>query len=309
MGIADDILVPMAALGGAGAAIDFYLGTPGQKRVKAWLADKWYRFHDVNWHNFAEKEAQAYIDFVDRVFGASLLSWRRLISSVVLVLFVTAALAIHLYFFRGLTAKWTTIAQPMLARYFFASSAIDCCAFALSISFARWISLVVVRLNRRVPGILPFLLLLLLHYVLLVLWRPIIDIFVWIPKVWSLDLDWSDLLPSAIRDLAVAFAHLAVTPKEIAVEYYYALPRIDGGFYFGIDLVMVRAWIMSLIANGLRLLFALVLLSSFVVRAWVGPAFSTTWARLVESDKPIFTIAFSAVAAVATTLKELVKLL
>src|SRR4051812_47321288 len=89
MGIVDDILIPTAALGGTGAAIDFYLGTPGQKRVKAWLEEKWYRFHDVNWHNFTVREASAYLDFADRIFGSDLLSTRRLLVCLTLVLLAT----------------------------------------------------------------------------------------------------------------------------------------------------------------------------------------------------------------------------
>jgi len=52
------LIVPIAALGGLGAAIDFCLGKGGQKRVKTWLEEQWYRFHEVNWHNFSEKEAR-----------------------------------------------------------------------------------------------------------------------------------------------------------------------------------------------------------------------------------------------------------
>jgi hypothetical protein len=64
----ESVLWPIALLGGAGAAIDFYIGRAGQKRVKDWLERKWYQFHEVNWHNFGEKEARYYIDFADRVF-------------------------------------------------------------------------------------------------------------------------------------------------------------------------------------------------------------------------------------------------
>lgn len=61
MAIIEDILAPIAVVSGVGGAIDFYLGSAGQRRVKKWLEDKWYRFHDVDWHNFSEREAQYFI--------------------------------------------------------------------------------------------------------------------------------------------------------------------------------------------------------------------------------------------------------
>src|SRR4051812_11790560 len=91
---AEPMLWSIALLGGAGAMIDFYIGKSGQRRVKEWLEIEWYRFHRVEWHNFGENEARYYIGIVDRLFGAALLSRRRLLSTITVTLLIVVFLGL-----------------------------------------------------------------------------------------------------------------------------------------------------------------------------------------------------------------------
>jgi hypothetical protein len=81
-----DFLAVIIYLAGAGAAIDFYIGKAGQKAVRDWMEDWWLRMSDVKWGNFGTKEAQLALEILNRLFGRSLFSIRRLCAVAVLAL-------------------------------------------------------------------------------------------------------------------------------------------------------------------------------------------------------------------------------
>ena len=55
---------------------------------------------------------------------------------------------------------------------------------------------------------------------------------------------------------------------------------------------------MDLVANGLRILLALVFLSSFVFRPLIQEPIGRLWYGVMASDRPVFTVLFGAVGAV-----------
>lgn len=323
MSIVDDILIPTAALGGVGAAIDFYLGSAGQKRLKARLEEKWYRFHEVNWHNFSEKEAQYYITFLDSLVGKSLLSRRRIIVSLGLGIGLTLLFTLIVIF------AGYPFPNPGYKIEAITNCLIDVAIFAISLSITRLSSSLVISFAQtRIIGSALFLFLVLLHYILLAWWRPLVDAlfiedvrwlvsYITLPAgVASLRLSgpsefflWppeNSLSPSAIWD-----HFLSVVDVYRYMNSFWRAPQraMESGEISAVYVSNAVAVVLAFLANAARLVFALVLLLSMLGRAWLGPIFSTTWARLVESDKPIFTMVFGAVGAIATTVKELVKLL
>jgi hypothetical protein len=72
-------LWPITAFGGLGALVDFIIGRAGQDRVRGLLETWWIKFDDVHWHNFGREEAHTAVAVMDRVFGANLLSLRRVV--------------------------------------------------------------------------------------------------------------------------------------------------------------------------------------------------------------------------------------
>src|SRR3979411_455857 len=80
-----NIAWPLVLLGGLGAGIDSLLGSARQEKIKDWLLEKWVRFDDAKLYNFSEKEARNFVSLSDRFFGAKLLSWRRILSAVSVV--------------------------------------------------------------------------------------------------------------------------------------------------------------------------------------------------------------------------------
>jgi hypothetical protein len=141
----------LAAIGGL---IDLGMRKREKGRVKHWLIVLWDRFDSIKWSNFGQEEARAAIRIIDRVAGRRLLSVRRWIFTLVVV--VTAIVA---------TIAWTTydllqmvpkvqvdwfqlIFRPIgfiSERSYIVASAV---VFALSISVTRAIASIVARLGK-----------------------------------------------------------------------------------------------------------------------------------------------------------------
>ena len=77
-------LAIVVAFGVVGAFIDFYIGKPGQQRVRDRLETWWLRFSYVRWGNFGREEALFAVQVMDRLFGRRLLSVQRIIAVIVI---------------------------------------------------------------------------------------------------------------------------------------------------------------------------------------------------------------------------------
>jgi hypothetical protein len=64
----------------------------------------------------------------------------------------------------------------------------------------------------------------------------------------------------------------------------------------------------NLIPNLIRLLITVVFLGSLFLQTLKRPIM-TVWARVIESDKPVFTLLFGGTAAVAKAIQEIFKAL
>ena len=74
MGSWGSVLTIVAAFGVVGAFIDFYIGKPGQQRVRSWLETWWLRLSYVRWGNLGREEALFAVQVMDRLFGRRLFS-------------------------------------------------------------------------------------------------------------------------------------------------------------------------------------------------------------------------------------------
>jgi hypothetical protein len=77
-----------------GALIDFYIGKPGQRRVRDRLETWWLRLSDVRWGNFGREEALFAVEVMDRLFGRRLFSFRRMLVVVLTSAFVCSILIV-----------------------------------------------------------------------------------------------------------------------------------------------------------------------------------------------------------------------
>jgi hypothetical protein len=73
------MVATIAASGGAGAFIDFWIGKAGQAKVRGWLETWWIRFSYVNSGNSGREEALFAVSVLDRVYGSRPFSRRRLL--------------------------------------------------------------------------------------------------------------------------------------------------------------------------------------------------------------------------------------
>jgi len=65
--------------------------------------------------------------------------------------------------------------------------------------------------------------------------------------------------------------------------------------------------LLPLVPSLVRFLVSIIFICSFLLRPLVMRPVSLVWARIVESEKPVFTVIFSGVAAFATAITEVAK--
>jgi hypothetical protein len=66
-------------------------------------------------------------------------------------------------------------------------------------------------------------------------------------------------------------------------------------------------YVSSTIPNLARFLLSIIFVGSFLLRPLVMRPVNLVWRRIVESDKPVFTVIFGGTAAFATAMSEAAK--
>jgi hypothetical protein len=73
------------------------------------------------------------------------------------------------------------------------------------------------------------------------------------------------------------------------------------------DVVLTALVNMSYLPSIIRFAISVVFVGSFLLKPLIMRPLSLVWARIVESEKPVFTLTFSAAAFLATTMTEVMK--
>jgi hypothetical protein len=129
-----DILWPIVAIGGLGAFIDFLIGKAGQESAKDFLLRWWVRFDDVHWNNFGREEGLFAGRLIERWFGRSFWSFRRLATTLLTLSLFALAGYIRLSLFRG-SEPWCLYCDRLSLVISFAAFAIG---FNFSVSFTKF---------------------------------------------------------------------------------------------------------------------------------------------------------------------------
>jgi hypothetical protein len=112
-----------------------------------------------------------------------------------------------------------------------------------------------------------------------------------------------DFLRSFINATVMQPGFYLVSPKSIvgefliAISYYDFLPpslRENAFMYYGMNFALIFA---GYVAYLVRLMIAIVFVSSFIVRWILMTPTSLIWRRIVESDKPLFTLILGGISA------------
>jgi hypothetical protein len=293
--------------GAVGAFIDFYIGKAGQRRVRDWLETWWLRLSDVRWGNLGREEALFAVKVMDRLFGSRLFSAQRMIV-------VAAATLVGVAYIEVLTLlsdieliSWRTFLQPA----YFVWLVVILLSFAASFSITRFAAIIVARCFRaraQVLSLFGLLCLLIFQYLLLCYWAPIVHramaaefqviyqggVNSYLHEVWLL----LKLMDFVVTHLAVILPSREIHNIGILLMENSSalLPVIDPHFAPASFLFHLSA-LLNLIPNFSRLAIMIIFVGFFLLKPLQGPIM-TLWLRIIESDKPVFTLVLGGGAAI-----------
>lgn len=274
--------------GVAGAFIDFLMGKAGQKRVRGWLEDWWLRLSYVTWGNFGREEAAFAISVLDRLFGTRLLSLRRFIA-------VLVALSI-LYFAEWMFVGFRVGRFATLPDAF--SIFLTILLMALSFFLTRLSALFVMhRMTESIyHNIAIVITSLLLQYEAIFIFTHTIDSTSYLLENYAVVLyDGAGFPPLSISnildDIELFSADFSLS-RAIQPSYQMdILSSMFGGYQEGEGFV-VRFYALSSAFPGMVRILVLAVFVIFVLLRPLQAPITLLWARVVESDAPVFTLLF-----------------
>jgi hypothetical protein len=315
---AGGVLTTIAACTGVGAFVDFYIGKDGQKRVKDWLETWWYRLSDIPVRAVGREEAQNALRVIDYLFGPKLFSLKRLWSA---YLFKLISLCVFpgLYVIIALIFRLNTefIGEDIFQ--FAWDVLIICISFSISRGLIT-VTIFVLRqgyfLNFAIASIF-----LIIQFL----------VFMYLGAITStIGAITGSVLPIIISDYirTGSFTYAFTTVTIVAKMIYFQLENADLwpnsplGAFIRILTIPVRAFIVRdstleihmevsdtfdfLVLNIFRALLAIAFFGSYLlVPVW--PRILTLYARVIESDKPVFTVVGAGIGGFASALSALLK--
>jgi hypothetical protein len=176
-------LWPIAGVTGLGVLTDFLLGRAGQKRVKGWLETWWIKFDDVHRNNFGREEALYAVHLIDHYFGRKFFCLHR--SGTTTIILWVSSVSGYLFFvlyrhkaINIINLEYLFIYGADFLVFYFAMS------ISISISFTRLASSMTAMRCGNTPfsNLIAFSALLVITYLLLIYWIPIIDFLLMLVK-------------------------------------------------------------------------------------------------------------------------------
>jgi hypothetical protein len=288
-----DILWPIVLVGGLGALIDFLLGKSGQDKARDCLLKWWMRFDDVRWNNFGREEGLFAARTIEKWCGKYIWSLRRL-----LMLFIACLINIPIYFlvlpyiseFYGyasvkLLSPFTLITCYLCDKnFYFVIIVLMTCffGFSLSVSVTKFMAFRMAYICGvgKFRNFIIFFIALGINLALFVAWTPLATLT-------------RESFLIGVEDNWFHTKH----GDHIVLQLLQQMTESDN-FVLGT---------LPLLTGLFRLIISIVFVGSFVLRPLVMRPVSLVWARIVESDKPVFTLIFGGAAAFATAISEAAK--
>jgi hypothetical protein len=271
-----NFLWPIIAIGALGAFIDFLIGKAGQEKAKDFLLKWWMRFDDVRWRNFGKEEGLVAGTVIERWFGQRAWSFRRILSFAILYRLILLLRYIQYaaqekgeecHYYCGLTCYYCHI--PFYGAIVLV---IYWVGFTLSVSFTKFLTFRIAYLcgTGMVKNFILFVIMLLVNFTMFVIWSPVISM--------------------------MKFRLLGTIDPNIFDLYKTS---------FAIDLLTLV--VVPFFPSLFRFLLSAVFVGSFLLRPLVMRPVSLVWARIVESEKPVFTLIFGSLGAFASAISEAAK--
>lgn len=283
-------LVFVAACGGIGAFIDFFVGKSGQKNVRARLETWWVRLSDVRLSTFARDEAVFTVGLLRGAFGPTF-SGKRIRS----LLFVVGVGSL-LWLLFGLSHKPGPGELPQsYDAYRFWICAVQLLFLCISLSITIWSVQLVTRFigSSCVRNFFLYVFLTLLQILLIFITLQVQLGVILMPTGYydgvPLGLVWDFFL----QDLSDEF-------KNPKIFIYLTQTRLDITNYF-----FYLGCFLSYFSGFLRLSLGGIFILSILVRPLKFSVLKIL-IRLVESERPIFTVAFGGVGAIAKLMQSII---
>jgi hypothetical protein len=311
----------LAAMGGMtaiGGLIDLAMWQAEKEKLKGRLEDWWLRFTDVKWSNFGRVEAELAIQILDRWAGPRLWSWKRwrfatvITGAVYLSVLLWTLARVAWRFEIWKVVEWSDLlAVPLIAL----TGVPWIVLFAVSLSLTRLIAAGAARLCRGVlSSIFTFALLLVIHVALLLYWALIPFVLLYGP-FYLIGAMFSDDYPpeyitAVLQSIDPGDLWILNSPMSWGELFRWSPAEFDssqdwGESFGGVTLSSFKI-AMDIVANGLRILFALVFLTSFIFRPLIQAPITRLWYGVMNSGKP-FTMSFGAIGAIAAMVQVLSK--
>ena len=301
-----DFLWPIIAIGGLGAFIDFVIGKAGQVKAKDFLLKWWVRFDDVRWNNFGREEGLFAGQLIERWFGKRVWSLRRiavglaLLNSLLVVQYLKFWISQrHSRWFLDLFG-WNLLSSMAIVSFV---------GFCISVSFTKFVAVRMAYMcgNGKVKNLIIFLTMLIVNYLTLVFWLPVATLMTnVIVQIWFVLTDSS--LPPSSRLIDWNFIIFLIANFLPEVSFDILHPKILVEIFSAqtsIDLFAIRT--LSAFPSLFRFILSIIFVGSFLLKPFVMSPVNLVWRRIVESDKPVFTLTFGGAAAFATAISEAAK--
>ncbi len=316
-----------------GVFIDFMMSDKEKQRLRDWLGDIWLKLSYVKFPTVGRSEAEAAIHILDSVAGARLISWRRLMFSIGLV--IAAAIWAHLY---ALTRTGSPVVElddgiidpeadykPLQVLWLFVEYGLPTAEVALGISLTRWLAskVLALRLSLLPAG---FIVMLAIHFLLLLWGEPLLRLFE--DRLGGYLIGFERAARKLIAGDPNWFEFLCNWITGQLEDSWYALDSIiDGVLTTGVPYQLHNKHIQSVcfdyqcvsgvywqafskfppyVINGVRIAFALLFVGAIAVGPVARWFLLRTLLRISEWQKGVFSLVFGAASTLLLALKYLV---
>lgn len=333
----DGFLTALQKVGGfavIGMLIDSLMRRSEKVKLEHMLIVWWFAVDNVKWTNFGQKEAQYAISILDRWAGKELWSWKRwrfaslvTIGAYGFAAFITSlrfvVLAPQIY---GVLHQRTEAGRYPILEFTWSNIYIhvipEICltilAFAVSLSLTRLIAETATELSRgRISTFVTFVGLLAVHIAIAIVWTTVV--VTWFVSVAGIALScisnpycrgyvFSEFVISIINavphlsdplgrfsDYALLPIRESVVPGNMSTVPYHVYRMTNGAFQL----------LMNIMANGIRILFAVAFVISFIFRPAIQEPIQRILESIINEKRPVFTVFFGAIGAIVTLAQAL----
>jgi len=320
------VVVAAGSAGGLGRFIDFLIGKAGQERARDFLLKWWVRFVDVRWKNFGKEEGLFAGRLIERWFGKRIFSLRRMVFALSLLAVFLSVTFISIKTFSSSPFDWLFSADrfetcvgswfssiqpnPMNVWFIISTYLIYILLFLISISFTKYVTFKISYLCSvgKLRNMLLFVTMLVINYCIIATWQPITEA---IRGVILIDIGYSYHAEKYYSMLDHVIFVLGYTKTLLLAEAIKVNPihpeSITYLFKCANHIDRFSLNILVLFPSLMRIMLSMVFVGSFLLRPLIMRPINLVWARIIESDKPVFTVIFGGAAAFATVIGEVAK--